>query len=117
MPKAKSNSKNKKQAKNKLALAAAGAGVAVLAAGAYFLQTAKNRKKLKGWMLKMKGEALERIEQLKEVNEEAYHKAVDEVAKRYISLKHIDRKELAIVTKELKSHWKRINRQISKIGK
>src|SRR3989344_8569266 len=84
MPKAK----NKNQTKSKLALAAVGAGVAVLAAGAagsYFLQTAKNRKKLKGWMLKMKGETLEKIEKLKEVNEKAYHKAVDAAAKRYVA--------------------------------
>ena len=116
MPKAK----NKNQTKSKLALAAVGAGMAVLAAGAagsYFLQTAKNRKKLKGWMLKMKGEALEKIEQLKEVNEGAYHKAVDAAAKRYVALKHIDQKELAAVTKELKGHWKNINRRIEKSRK
>ncbi|HEY4495179.1 MAG TPA: hypothetical protein VJC01_01875 [Candidatus Paceibacterota bacterium] len=97
-----------------------GAGIAAVVAGiagAHFLQTAKNRKKLKGWMLKMKGEALERIENLKEATEPAYHKAIDEAAKRYVALKHIDQKELSSVTKELKNHWKHINRQLNKIGK
>jgi len=111
----------KVKARSKISIAPKiiGAGIAAVVAGiagAHFLDSAKKKKKLKGWMLKMKGEALERIENLKEVNEKAYHKAVDEAAKRYISLKHIDKKELANVAKELKSHWKRINRQISKIG-
>jgi len=128
MPKTKNKSStflrgiklDKNQTKNKLAMVTVGAGMAVFAAGvagSYFLQTAKNRKKLKGWMLKMKGEALEKIEQLKEVNEGAYHKAVDAAAKRYVALKHIDQKELASVTKELKGHWKNINRRIEKSRK
>ena len=96
------------------------AGIAAVVAGiagAHFLDSAKKRKKLKGWMLKMKDEALERIENLREATEPAYHKAIDQAAKQYISLKHIDQKELAAVTKELKNHWKSINRQIEKLRK
>ena len=112
----------KVKARSKIGIAPKIIGVGIAAvvagiAGAHFLDSAKKRKKLKGWMLKMKGEALERIENLREATEPAYHKAIDEAAKRYLTLKHIDQKELAAVTKELKSHWKSISRQIGKLRK
>ena len=112
----------KVKARSKIGIAPKIIGVGIAAvvagiAGAHFLDSAKKRKKLKGWMLKMKGEALERIENLREATEPAYHKAIDQAAKQYISLKHIDQKELAAVTKELKNHWKSINRQIEKLRK
>ena len=108
------------RAKSGVAPKIIGAGIAAIAAGiagAHFLNSAKKRKKLKGWMLKMKGEALEQVEKLKEVNEDAYHKAMDAAAKRYTALKHVDKEELAKITKELKSYWKHINRRLNKIGK
>lgn len=110
----------KKQTKSAVMPKAIGVGIAALAAGAagaYFLQSAKNRKKLKGWMLKMKGEALEKIENLKEISEPVYHRAIDEAGRRYQVLKHIDQKELAQIVKELKGHWKHINKKISKKSK
>lgn len=108
---------NKKQAKSSVVPKVIGAGIAAVVAGvagAYFLQSAKKRKKLKGWMLKMKGEALERVENLKEVTEPMYHKTIDEAAKRFRALKNVDQEELAKMVKELKSHWRRINQKINK---
>lgn len=92
-------------------------GVAAAAtAGAYFLYGTKNgkqaRKQIKGWTLKAKGEILEKIENLKDVNEDAYHNVVDAVLKRYESLKNVDSKEIVQISKELKDHWKNIQKEL-----
>ncbi len=99
---------------------AAGIGLGVaaaLAAGAYFLygskEGAKRRAKIKGWMLKAKGEVLERLEKAKEVNQKTYHKIVDDVAKKYKGLTNVDLKELEGLKKDMKKHWKNIQKQIS----
>lgn len=93
-------------------------GVATLvaaAAGAYFLygkEGAKNRTKVKGWALKMKGEVLERLEQLQDVSEEVYTKVVDEVSAQYRKLQNVDTSELEATVKDMKRHWKNIKRDV-----
>jgi gas vesicle protein len=102
---------------NKVAL---GAGIAALAvagiAGAYFLygkNGAKNRKKISSWMLKAKGEALEKIEKLKDINEDVYNMTVDTIADKYNKLKNTTPEEIAQFTKEMKSHWKSIKKDLA----
>lgn len=99
---------------------ALGAGLAVAAvaaaAGAYFLygkDGSKNRKKIKGWMLKAKGEILEQVENGKEMSEEAYNKVIDKVSQKYQAAKNIDRAELDQMVKELRGHWKSITKQLA----
>lgn len=90
---------------------------AAAAAGALFLYGTKagkqQKKKIKGWALKAKGEILEKIEGLKEVNEEAYNKIVTAVSDRYAKLKNIDPEELATLVKEVQGHWKNIKKQLA----
>jgi len=89
---------------------------AAAAVGGYYLYHSKDAQKklkhVKGWMVKAKGEVLEKIEKLKEVNQEAYHKVIDSVLSRYEKVSHIDTAELAKVSKELKSHWKTIQSEL-----
>jgi len=62
---------------------------AIAAIGAYFLtgkHGAENRENVRGWMLKMKGEVLEKVEDLKNLTEADYYKIVDEAAARYRKL-------------------------------
>lgn len=100
----------------------AGAGIAAaaaaLVAGAYFLygrkDSAARRNRIKGWVLKMKGEVLEQIEHLKELNEQVYYQIVDTVAKQYARVKDIDAEEVAKVVAELKRHWVDIQKQLAK---
>ena len=96
--------------------AAAGAGIVAAVAGTYFLygskNAGKNRKKVRSWMLKARGEILEQLENLSEVNENAYHKIVKEVSDKYRALKNIDKKDIAEFADELKSHWKNIAEEI-----
>jgi uncharacterized protein YpuA (DUF1002 family) len=72
----------------------------------------KQGKKVKGWALKMKGEVLEKLENLKEVSEERYNEAIDMVSKRYQNAKKIDPEELGLIVSDMKKHWKIIKNQI-----
>lgn len=95
-----------------------GAGIglaAVTALGAYFLygkNGARNRERIAGWMLKMKGEVLERVEKIKELNEEEYYRIVDEVAARYAKLEKVAAEEVRHLTEELKGAWKHLGKQL-----
>lgn len=92
------------------------AAVVAATAGTYFLYGSKNasrnRKKIKGWMLKAKGEILEKLENVKDINEEIYHKIVNEVSNKYQALKSIDKKDVMAFADELKKHWKGIEKEV-----
>jgi len=101
-----------------------GAGVvaiAAAAAGTYFLygsRTAqKNRKQVRGWMLRARGEVLEKMENLKDINEETYHKIVKEVSDRYKKLKKVNPAEVIDFVSELKDHWVNIKKEIDSISR
>jgi hypothetical protein len=91
---------------------------AAAAAGTYFLygsgNSAKNRKKIKGWTLKAKGEVLEKIEKMKNIEERDYKSIIDTVAKKYKKLKSVNTKEVESLAKELKAQWKEINKTANK---
>jgi hypothetical protein len=96
----------------------AGIGLAIAAAaaaGAYFLygskDAKKNRKAIKGWVLKAKGEVIEKIEQVKgELTEENYNKIVDGVVAKYSKLKTTTEDEIQDLVKDMKGHWKNIKK-------
>lgn len=91
---------------------------AALVAGASFLygtdSGSKRRKQIKGWMLKAKGEVLEKLEKAKEINHDVYHKIVDQTVKKYQGLSNVDLSELTALKNDFKKHWKNIKRQIDK---
>jgi len=95
----------------------AGLTVLAAAAGAYFLygtDAGKRQKtKIKGWALKAKGEIVEKLENLKEINQDKYEQIVDAVSARYQKLKNVDQGELLAMAKELKSHWKNIQKELT----
>ena len=116
--------KNKKAGDNTGKVIAIGAGVAAIGVMSYLLfgpAGKKNQKKLKGWMLKMKGDVMEKMEDAKEVTTSAYENIVDEVGKKYKSLKNIDSAELAAEIASLKKGWKAVDskkkKTITKGGK
>lgn len=106
-----------KETKTNVAIGAGIASLAALAAAGYFLygskDGAKNRKKIRGWMLKAKGEILENVEKMKNVSEEEYRMIVDKVGAKYKAVKSIDPKEIEMMMKELHGHWKNIKRSIT----
>jgi hypothetical protein len=103
---------------------AVGTGVALVAAtaiGAYMLYGSKGaekrRKQVRSWMLKAKGEVLDKLEKAKEVNESAYFNIVDTVAKKYAAISNVDRRELTEMADELKDHWRNIKAQLGEGNK
>lgn len=91
--------------------------IAAGVAGAYFLygskNVTKNRKKVKGWTLKAKGEVLEKMETMKKIDETDYKRIVDTMAKKYKKLKTVNTKEAEALAKELKAQWKDIHKDAS----
>lgn len=103
-----------------IGVGAAAVAVAAAAAGAYFLygskDAAKNRKKVSGWMLKAKGEVLEKLETMKDtLTEESYNKLIDGVVAKYASVKGGSGAEAEALGKELKSHWKNIRKHFTTV--
>lgn len=87
-------------------------GIAALSAVAYLLMGPngkKNRKNLKAWMVKMKADVAEKIENMKEISADAYHKIVEEVGTRYGKLKNINPDDLATEIAQLKKEWSKIS--------
>ncbi len=105
----KSNNK-KVSAKTVIAI---GAGIAALAAASYYFfgpNGKKNREQMKGWMIKMKGEIIERLEASKEVTEQLYHQIVDSVGSAYAKSGKIGKAEITAFADALKRQWKDIAR-------
>ena len=103
--------KKKKVENNTGKVLAISAGVAAIGVMSYLLlgpNGKKNQKNLKGWMLKMKGEVMEKMEDAKEVTMSAYENIVDEAGKKYKTLKNIDSSELASEIASLKKGWKAV---------
>ncbi len=91
-----------------LAVGVAGAAVAALA-GALFLygtdEGKKTQKKIKGWAVKAKGEVLEQIENVKNIDKEKYIKIVDKMVKKYKGKAKDGGVEIESLAKDLKKHW------------
>jgi len=91
-----------------------GAGVVALSAAAYILfgpEGKKNRKIIKGWSVKMKGEIIEKFENVKELTEPVYNEIVDNIQAKYAKLKNVDQEELTKVVGEIKKHWKTLKKE------
>ena len=103
--------------KTKNKVLSAGVSLAALAAaGAYFLygkQGAKNRERIEGWALQLKGEVLEKMENLKDINQQAYNELVEETAERYGKVKRVSESELKKITADLKNAWTHIGKQLT----
>lgn len=110
------NTKKKNDTSKKVGWGIAAIGtIAAASAAGYFLYGPKgkeNRRKLKGWALKARGEVLLRLEKMKEVTQEGYERAIDQVLRKYENLKDIDVKDVQKLSAELKRHWKNILKDV-----
>lgn len=83
---------------------------AVAAAGAYFLYgskgAAKNRKVVKSWAIKAKGEVLEAMEKAEKITEEEFNNLVATVVSTYSNAQKISRNELSDFKNEMTDNWK-----------
>jgi gas vesicle protein len=97
-----------------------GVGIAALAAGAYFFfgpDGKKHQKKMRGWMVRMKGEILEKLEAAQEVSEPIYHKIVDTVAAAQALSGQVSKEEIDELAGELKKKWRVISRSLKQMTK
>jgi hypothetical protein len=115
----KKNTPAKKESNTAKALV--GTGIVAALAGAYFLygskDAAKNRKKIKGWTLKAKGEILEKLEKVEHASQAQYETTVDAVLGKYKALKNVDLSEVEALEKDLKKHWKAFQAELKKVKK
>lgn len=103
--------KAKKKIDSNKELIIAGASIGALAAAVYFFSGSKgkrNQRKLKGWMIKMRGEVIDRLENIQEVTEPVYHEVVDTVAQAQTVSARIPRQEIEELARDLKRDWKTI---------
>lgn len=101
--------KKQSQENNVKVATTVGAGIAALSAAAYILfgpEGKKNRKKINGWTVKMKGEVIEKLESAKEITEPVYHDIVEKVSQKYAKLKNVDEAELALIVADIRKQWK-----------
>ena len=92
------------------------AGVAAIAAASYFFlgsKGKKNRKMTKAWMIKMKGDVVEKMESMQDVTQEKYDALVDAAGSAYAKVAD-SKDEVASLAKEIKSHWKTISKKATK---
>jgi hypothetical protein len=99
---------------------AIGAGIAALAGAAYLLfgpEGKKHRKDLKSWMLKMKAEALQKMEDAKELTGPVYEKIVSELEAKYKAMKNVDVADVEREIASLKKNWRAMTKQAKGKGK
>ena len=87
---------------------------AIAAAGGYFLygskNAAQNRKKVKSWTLKAKGEVLEALEKAGRITEEEYKALVEAASGTYGALQKATKGELKEFQAEMHDHWKKLQK-------
>jgi hypothetical protein len=90
-------------------IAAIGAGIASVAAASYFFlgpKGKKHQKHARSWVIKMKGDIIEKLESARDVSEPVYHKIVDAVAEKYAKGMKATSAEVSEIATDLKKHWK-----------
>lgn len=94
-------------------MAVIGASLAGLAATAYFFfgpKGKKHQKQAKAWVIKMKGEVVEKLEMAREITEPIYNEIIDTVAKEYKQGKKAGQMEIDELASDLKKHWKSMSK-------
>ncbi len=116
----------KKTATHQAKSSAVGIGIglstaAVAAASAYFLygskSAAKNRKVVKSWALKAKAEVLEKLEDAQEMTQSEYDQLIKSVSGAYTGAKNASKKDILEFSKEMKDHWKSIEKAAAPLKK
>jgi len=108
MKKKTTKSKITKNGSRAVELGVIGASLAGLAAAYFFLgpKAKKNRKHARAWAIKMKGDVVEKLENVRTVSEPAYNKIVDSVATEYKKRKKAGNKEIDSLARDIRKHWK-----------
>lgn len=98
-----------------LRYATIGVSLASLAAGTYFFfgpKGKKHQKHAKAWVIKMKGDIVEKLESAKEVTEPIYHAIIDTVAADYMKKMKTGKEDVAEIIVDLKKQWSTLSKAI-----
>ena len=91
-----------------------GAALAAAAVGAYWFYGAqsasKHRKQARGWMLKARGEVLEAVEKLQDIDKAKYMAIVNDVLARSGAVKGASDAEVAHLKRDLVGAWAHIQK-------
>ncbi len=96
---------------------AVGVGLVAAAAGGYFLygpNGKSNRKKIRSWAIKARGEVLHELEKMKDVTADKYTETVEKVMAKYGKIKGVSAEEVMELGTELKKYWKKISADLKK---
>jgi len=74
---------------------------------------AKNRKKLRGWMLRAKADVLDKMETSRDITQDTYEELVDTIMNKYRKLKRVNDDEVEALARELKRYWRHMKRELS----
>lgn len=95
---------------------AAAAAVAAAVAGAYFFTQTKQGKKaaatMRGWAVRARGEVMERLEKMRNIDRKEYFEAIDNVLAKYSKARDVSKRELADLRKELRAKWDKIVKEL-----
>lgn len=96
----------------------AGIAAAVAAGAVYFYgpDGKERREKLQGWVLKTKGEVLEKLEDAEEVTKEKYEEIVDAAVTKFTAEKEKRESQAETLREELKGHWEAIKHRVEEKG-
>lgn len=87
---------------------------ALAAAGTYFLYGSKaakeNRKKVKSWMLKARGEVLEGLEKAQHITKDEYLALVSSIGNAYATVQNATAGEVKDFKKDMVEHWQQIEK-------
>lgn len=110
--------KRKAVKKAKIAVGTAlGAALAAGAAAYFFTQTKTGKqaaKAIKEHAVHLSKEITTRVEKAKNLTQKKYNDIVDDIVDEYGKKKKLAQKNVDELKKDLKSHWKEVNREVSK---
>ncbi len=100
------------------------AGAGILAAAAAVGGTllfgksgTKNRKRVEGWVEDLKEDSVALLGDAKVLSRKAYNDAVDIASKKYKQLQDIDPKDIEKAVREVKGHWRDVEKKLVKTTK
>lgn len=73
----------------------------------------QRRKRVRGWMLQMKGEIMERLTRLEEVSKDKYKQIIDKVSSQFAQQKRVHQEDIDRIRERLKGHWSDIREAVN----
>ncbi len=100
--------------RSKLPLAGLLGAAAIGAVYLYGKNKQRVQRRLRGWMLKVKGEVMEQVSEVEELTREEYESIVDTAVDKYKAKKQEAAEEFEQTRRQLKSQWEEIHKEVER---